>query len=199
MVYGFSSTCSDLECAGADTLGQRLGRLFIQQREVARFEFAGGGIKITADWDFFSGDRYQGGFQGLACRLGKGCQQIPPLTRDKGHPFPFPLDDQPDRHALHPPRRQSGPDLAPQQGRDFVAIQAIDNPPGFLGPHQAFVDIARACECFLDGILGDFVEYQAIDGHFRLEHLQQVPADCLPFTIFVRRQIEGIRTFSGNP
>ena len=48
-------------------------------------------------------------------------------------------------------------------------------------------------EGFEDRFLGDFVKNQTTDGDFRLENFLQMPADCLPFTVFVRRQKEFAR------
>jgi hypothetical protein len=46
----------------------------------------------------------------------------------------------------------------------------------------------RVLDRLIDRLLGDFVEHDALDGHLRLEHLEQVPADRLAFAVGVGRE-----------
>ena len=106
------------------------------------------------------------------------------------HPLPLALHDQPHGHALHPARRQTGPDLLPQQLRDVVAVEPIENAARFLSPHEAFVDIARILQGLLDGRPSDLVKHQAVHRYLGFQQLIQMPTDGLPFTVLVRRQIK---------
>jgi hypothetical protein len=49
----------------------------------------------------------------------------------------------------------------------------------------------RVLDGLIDRLLGDFVEDDALDRNFRLEHLQQVPADRFAFAIRVGREHDG--------
>ena len=63
---------------------------------------------------------------------------------------------------------------------------------------KSVVDLAGCRQGRLNRFLGDFVEDQAMDGDFRLQDFLQMPADRLPFAVFVRRQIQACRPLSGQ-
>ena len=129
---------------------------------------------------------------------GEAANQIPPGRRAKRDPLPLALDDHPHGDALHAAGRQLRPDLSPQQLRNFVAVEPVENAARFLGPHQAVVDARADVPGRRESLLRDFVKHQAMDRHFRLEHLAQVPTDGFPFAVFVRRQIEFAASFSSS-
>ena len=131
----------------------------------------------------------------MACEFfalggGERGQQVPIRGRVERHPLPLAIDDQPHRDALHAAGRKLRPHLLPQQRRDFIAVQPVDDPPRFLGPHQVGVDLPRMGQRFLDRLFRDLVEHQPMDRHLRLEQLVEMPTDGLAFAVFVRRQIQ---------
>ena len=103
---------------------------------------------------------------------------------------PLAIDDQPHGHALHPSGREPRANLPPQQGRNLVAVQPVDDPPRFLGPHQVVVDLPRMGQRLADRLFGDFMKHQPMHRHLRLQHLAEMPTDGLSLAVFVRRQIQ---------
>ena len=75
-------------------------------------------------------------------------------------------------------------------GADLVAIEAIENAPGLGCVDEAVVDAARIVDGMIDRGLGDLVEHHPLDGHLRLQILQQVPADRFALAILVRCEIQ---------
>ncbi len=140
-MYGLSSSVATRNSALRQPLGQFAGRRLVEQQQRRILQLAGGRIEILAGGNFAAVDRDQFGLKLLAVGLGERAEQVPVRGRDEGHPLPLALDDQPHRHALHAAGRQLRPHLAPQQRRNFVAVQPIDDPPRFLGPHQIVVDL----------------------------------------------------------
>ncbi len=116
--------------------------------------------------------------------------EVPPGGRHERQPLPLPLDDEAHRHRLHATRGEPRTDLPPQQRRDLVPIEPIDDPPGLLGPHQVEVDLAGVLEGVTDGGLGDLVEHQPADRHLGLEHLDEMPGDALPLAVLISREVE---------
>ena len=122
---------------------------------------------------------------------------IPPAGADEGHPLALALHDQACRHGLDAAGGEPARDLAPEDGRDLVAVQAVEDPPGLLRVDQAHVDLPRLLERALDRRAGDLVEDHPPDRHLRLQHLDQVPGDGLALAILVRREQELLRV--GQP
>ena len=114
--------------------------------------------------------------------------QIPPCAAAEGATLTFTHDNQTNGNALHTTRRQSRRDRRPEQRRDGVTREAIDDASCFLRLDEIFVDIAEFGQRSADCALGDFVEHHATHRHFRLQLLQQVPRNALAFAVFVSRQ-----------
>ena len=60
----------------------------------------------------------------------------PVFPGDERANFLFALDDQPECDGLHAAGRKTAADLVPQERRDFVTHNAIENAPGLLRIHQ---------------------------------------------------------------
>ena len=185
-----SSRPATRHAALAKPLEQLLGLPLVEQQQAGILEPAGGRVEVAAGGDAASVDREQDRLEALARLLGEGPQQIPERGRDEGHPLLFPLDDQSNRHALHAAGGKPAANLPPQQRRDVVAVEAVDDAADLLGTDQILVDLPRLRQGLADRLFGDFVEDQPVDGHLRLEHLGQVPTDGLSLAVFVGRQIE---------
>ena len=186
---------SHFELAVLQARGQVGRGLFVHLQECGVFELAGGRVEILARRNAAPVDRDQLGAELLLVSLGKAADQVPIGGRTEGHPQSLALDDQPHGHALHPAGRQLGPHFAPQQRRNFVAVQPVDNPPRFLSFDQVAVDLPRMLERFLDGLFGDFVKHQPMDRHLGLEQLIEMPTDRFPLAVFVRRQVKVFGVF----
>ena len=93
-------------------------------------------------------------------------------------------------HRLHATRRQGGADLAPQERRHLVAVEAVEDAAGLLRVHEVGVQVARVLQGALDRFLRDFVEDHAAHGNLRLQNLQEVPRDGLTLAVLISCQIE---------
>ena len=104
--------------------------------------------------------------------------------------LPLPLDDDPDRHALDPARRETLLHLAPQDRGDLVPVEAVQDAARLLGLDQAKIELPGVGERLFDGMLGDLVEDHPMHRDLGLQRLGQVPGDRLPFAVLVGRQVE---------
>ena len=73
------------------------------------------------------------------------------------------LDDQPQRHGLHASGGKPAADFVPKQRRDLVTHKAVEHAACLLRVDQVAIDVARMLEGFLHGLLGDFVEGDALN------------------------------------
>ena len=126
-------------------------------------------------------------------RLAAGTAQLreqrPVLLRYEGVDLALAVDDQPYRHALHPPGREAAADLAADQRAELVADQPIDDAACLLRVHQVQVDAARIGEGLVDGALGDLAEGHAADlVSAQAGVLGDVPGDRLTLAIEVGGQ-----------
>ena len=84
-----------------------------------------------------------------------GASKVPSRSHQRGgaepHPGPLALDDHAGGHALDPAGRQAGHDLLPQDRRDLVAVEPVEDPAGLLGVDQAAVEVAPLVDGPLDG------------------------------------------------
>jgi hypothetical protein len=120
----------------------------------------------------------------------EGRLDVPPGGGVERHPLELALDDEPRRDRLDPPRREAARDLLPQDRRDLVAVEPIEDAARLLRVDEALVDVARLAERAADRVLRDLVEDHAPHGNRRLQHLEQMPGDRLAFAVFVRREQE---------
>ena len=93
-------------------------------------------------------------------------------------------------HRLHAARRQGRADLAPQEGRDLVAVEAVEDAARLLRVHEVRIQVTRVVERALDRFLRDFVEHHAAHRNLRLQDLQEVPRDGLTLAVLISCQIE---------
>ena len=122
----------------------------------------------------------------------------PRLLGDEGVDLRLAVDHQAHGHGLHPPRRQPGAHLAPEQRAELVADQAVDHPARLLGGDQPAVDLARLGERGLDRALGDLVEDHAV-GVVELERLGDVPGDRLALAVGVGGEQRAVGLLARRP
>ena len=124
----------------------------------------------------------------LRVARGEPAEQVPPGRRAKRHPLPLALDDHPHGDALHAAGRKLGPDLPPQQRRNFVAVEPVEMRRVSWARTRPS-SMSRGCgQRVVNRLLGDFVKHQPMHRHFRLQHFAQMPTNGFPFAVFVRRQ-----------
>ena len=117
----------------------------------------------------------------------------PVLGRDEGLDLALALGDQAHRHRLHPPRREAAPDLVPEQGRELVADEPVQDAARLLRVDLVGVDLSRVLERLLHRPLRDLVEQDAVDlGALDPELLGKVPADGLALAVGVGGDVEGL-------
>ena len=100
------------------------------------------------------------------------------------------VDDQAQRHRLHPAGRARARQLAPQHRREGEADQIVQRAAGEVGLDQLHVDVARMLHRLGDRRAGDGVEHHpldlgALDRLAAVQHLQHVPADRLALAVGV--------------
>ena len=114
----------------------------------------------------------------------------PVLGAHVRHAVALPGDHEARGHRLHAAGGQGRADLAPQEGRDLVAVEAVEDAAGLLRVHEVRIQVARVLQGTLDRFLRDFVEHHAAHGNLRLQDLQEVPRDGLTLAVLISCQIE---------
>ena len=120
----------------------------------------------------------------------------PVLARNERVDLAFAVDDQLDRDRLHAPGREPAADFGPQQRRDLIADEPVENPPRLLRVDRGHVDLVRVVERRQRRVLGDLVELDPL-GIFELQELGQMPRDRLALAIGVGREVDLGRAFDG--
>src|SRR5438128_1844115 len=132
-------------------------------------------------------------------RRAQVCLDAPVLDGNELRDLFFPLDHQPHRDALDPSRRESTANLLPEDGRDLVPDQPIQDAPRLLRVVEVAVELQRLLDRFLDGFLGDLVEEDALRGDLGpLQLLVDVPGDGLALPVGVRREQDQLRALGGG-
>src|SRR5262249_15220084 len=108
------------------------------------------------------------------------------------------IDDEPHRHGLDAPRRQTALDFFPEEWRQAVTDQAIEDASRLLGVDLLEVDLTRPLEGRLHRTLGDLVERHAVDVLLvDRQLLGEMPADRLAFPIRVGGHVEDLGPLGG--
>ena len=114
--------------------------------------------------------------------------EVPVARPDEREPLALAVDDESGCSRLHAARTETRPDLAPQHGADLVAVEAVEDAPRLLRVDKRRIELARVVDSALDGLRRDLVKDHALDGHGRLEHLEQVPRDGFALAVFISRE-----------
>ena len=105
----------------------------------------------------------------------------------------FPVRHQAHGHGLHPPGGQAPADLFPQQGRELIAHDAVQDAAGLLSVHQVLVNVPGLADALGDHLAGDLVEGDPEGFILRqVQQLLQVPADGLSLAVWVGGQVNGV-------
>ena len=124
----------------------------------------------------------------------------PVFLRYESLDLALPVHHQPQRHRLHAAGGDAAPHLVPEQRRELVAHDAIQDAPRLLCLDPVDVDLAGVVEGPLDAVLGDLFEQHP---HHRLvagiEELDEMPADGLTLAVRVRGDVDGVRFLGGTP
>ena len=113
-------------------------------------------------------------------------RHLPRFGRGEGPDFLFPLHDDPARHALHAAGAQSRGDFLPEDRRNLVADDTVDDAAGLLGLDSRHVDRPRVLKRPLHLRFGDRVKRHPLGrGRIHAQDLRQVPGDRLSFPVEV--------------
>ena len=121
------------------------------------------GVGLIIDFDVFALELAELGFED---RRRAGIQHGvdgPVFLRDEGANFLFALDDQAQGDGLHASGGKAAADFVPEQRRNFVTDDAIEDAASLLRVHQMLVHLRGLLESGFDGFLRDFVEHHAIN------------------------------------
>lgn len=106
----------------------------------------------------------------------------------------FPVADQLDGNGLHPPGAKALAHLAPQQGAQLIAHNAVQHTPRLLGVHPVNINGVGLLDSRLYGRLGYFIKYNtagAVD--VNVKNMRQMPGNSLTLPVGVAGQIHPIR------
>lgn len=170
--------------------GERAGVRLVQVERVGALDLAEG-VEVASLGDALAVDGSEAGDQlrgvrGVTRATGaEGARQVPVLGGAEGDALALPLDDETGRHGLHTAGRQARHDLLPQNRRDLVAVEAVEDAAGLLGVDHALVELARVGDGAADRVLGDLVEDHPVDGNLGLQDLEEVPRDGLALAVLI--------------
>ena len=96
-------------------------------------------------------------------------------------------------HGLDPAGGQAGFDLAPQEGRQLIAHDPVQNAAGLLGIDQVLVDAAGVLDALGNHLFGDLIEGDPLGlVIIQLQQFLQMPGDGLALPVRVRGQVDGL-------
>ena len=124
--------------------------------------------------------------------------QQPVFLALEGLDLLLPVHHHPGGHGLDAPGGEALFHLPPQQRRELIAHDAVQDAPRLLGVHQILVDPAGMLDALGDDFLGDFVEGDAL-GLFlgQIQQFLEVPGDGLALAVRVGREIDGLGALGG--
>ena len=136
------------------------------------------------------------GGKAAAVRAGQQRVEQPVFLADEGLDLLLPVHHHAGGHGLHAPRGQALSDLAPEQRRELVAHDAVEDAARLLGVHEIPVDRAGMKDALGDDLLRDLVEGHA-PGLFvrQVQQLLEMPGDRLALAVRVGREIDGPGAF----
>ncbi len=162
------------------------------------------GFGLRSQLELLAGVRYQ---LGGKWDVGIGRQRCDPrqergnapvFLRNEGADLAFPVDDQLDRHRLHAPRGEPAAHFRPEQRRDFISDEPVENSPGLLCVHAAHIDMMGVFESRESRRFRDLVKLDPL-GVGEFEQLRQVPCDRFTLAIGIGCEVDFRRAFYGAP
>ena len=120
---------------------------------------------------------------------------IPIFGRNERHPFTLTLNHQTRSNRLHAASRKPRPHLAPQNRRNLITVETVQNTAGLLRIHQIHIQIPQILKSTLNRLFSDLRERHPVHRHLRLQNLQKVPRNRFTLTVSIRRQIQSISIF----
>ncbi len=187
-VYGFSSTLPTVKVRPSSPAAMARARSSSRTRSAAARGACLAEVAALRDPRVSDGDEAR-----LERARLERADDVPVARGDEPHPLALPVDHEAGRDRLDAPRGEPRHDLLPEHGRDLEPVQPVEDAARLLRVDEALVDVARLVERAPDRVTRDLVEDHAANGHFRLQHLAQVPRDRLSLAVLVRREQELVR------
>ena len=121
--YGFCSRRATVNDDSARPLGETARAVLVELERVVVAQLAVR-AEVAALRDALAVDRDEPRAEGLRVerRL-----DVPPLRCAERHPLALALDDEPRRDRLHAAGGEAARDLLPEDGRDLVAVEAVED------------------------------------------------------------------------
>ena len=183
---GLALDRADCELDRLERCGERAHRVLVELDRALGLERAVAG-EVPALGDPAAVDRGEPRVE----RAGhERADDVPVLGGAELDPLALALDHETRRDRLDAARGEALHHLPPEDRRDLVPVEAVEDPSGLLRVHEPVVDLASLAERALDRRLRDLVEHHPPDRHLRLEDLDEMPGDRLPFAVFVCREQE---------
>ena len=127
----------------------------------------------------------------LALAAVEGALDVPVGRDAELDPLALLVDDQAGGHRLDAAGGQAGHHLLPEDRRDLVAVEAVQDAPRLLGLDEVVVDRARVGDRVEDRLAGDLVEDHPVHGDvLRLQLVEEVPGDGLTLAVLVRGEVQ---------
>ena len=180
----------------------RLGGGLVEEEDLAfalLLQGAGLVVEVVAVGDLLAVHAAQVGGE-LGAVLLQGGAEVEVLGGAEVPSGDLALDDELDSGALDAARAEVLRHAAPEDGREGVAVEPVEDASGLLGLDEIGVDLAGVVDGLADGVAGDLVEGDPLDldALVRLEDLEKVPGDGFALAVLVRREDEGVLPLHGG-
>ena len=125
--------------------------------------------------------------------------QRPVFLRLEGADLVFTIHDQTGGHGLDAAGRKASSDLLPQQRRQLVTDDAVQNTSCLLGIYQIVVNISGVCNGFPNHLLGNLVEGDTVCfGVREIQEFLQMPGNSFSLPVRVSCQVDRVYLFGGG-
>src|SRR5207247_9555441 len=122
----------------------------------------------------------------------------PVLLGREGADLALALADDADGDRLHAPRREHAAHLVPEERRELVAHESVEDAPSLLRVEAVLVELAGSLERREHRLLRDLVEEHAMDVlPPRAALLRDVPGDSTALAVGVGRQVDVLLVLGG--
>ncbi len=169
--------------------GELLRALLVDHHDIAVGEQTPvEGVEVLAARDAFALHRFEarleGGRRGVLFAP-EACPEVPVDRLAERDALALSLDDEAQARRLHASGGQPVGDLLPDERRERVAVEPVEDAPGLLRVYEVHVYVALVLERVLDRRAGDLVEDHASHRDLRLQDVHEVPRDALTLAVLV--------------
>ena len=120
-------------------------------------------LGFVGNFDVFAVVLDELGFEGRRLARGEEGVHRPIFFGDEGADFLLALDDEAEGDGLDASGGKAAANFVPEERRNFVADEAIEDATGLLRVDEIFIYLRRMLECGANCFRRDFVEHHAED------------------------------------